>query len=869
MWSITRKLMAHSARMLIPAGIAILIGTAFIACTLLFGNTMNDSLRTQMTAQFGQADYVVTLGGEDDTVGALKLDDIARVDGVTGVRADASVDVSIVSGDSSASTLAIATASDPTLLPVSIVSGRQPTGDGQIALPRSVARQLGVSVGSTVTVEPGDSGMGSAVRSVTVTGLTSDPNGAYTFYGGAAVISDDALATVGGYDGFDKAWTSTAYLDVDASRADAAISDVKALLPSGSKVESREAAADEAVSSLSSSGVSIVTTFLLSFGVLAMVVAALVIANTFQVLVTQRRRTLALLRTIGATSGQLHRSVIVEALVLGLVSSTLGAAAGIGVMAAVCGSGVLASLGLNARLVLSVQAVVVPVVFGVVVTVLASLGAARSATAVTPLEALRPLELTDTRRSGRVRAVIGVLLLLAGCALAAYGFWRVWDSLHGGAALKDTAYETALLSGIAGCALAFLGLTVTAVFWMPWAMRLGGMVASWSGPSGTVAAANVRRNPRRVAATGTALLIGVTLVSCIATGAQSAKRTMTDTLDTRYSVDVVAQGESLGTDDQAKVERVSGVERTVLAPTATATVHGEKDSGESLRVLLVGVDGASDLRSVMRADLSGSSIDAGTALAPEYSAWSGKRLDIGSRATFDLDGDSSSSTASSSGSLRLAVTRADYRRVSSDYPAVVFVDSSLFSDGTIDGTGSMLLVKIDQSSTSSMSSTFEALQKALEKSGSVSLTGPIAEREQWETTIDSMMAVLVGLLGVAVIIALIGVANTLSLSVIERTRESATLRAIGMTRGQLRRSLAIEALVIALVAGVAGVLLGIGFGWLGAYMVFAVAVTPVLAVNWGMTGLVLAVAAVAAVLASVFPARRAVSVPPVRALAEA
>ncbi len=272
----------------------------------------------------------------------------------------------------------------------------------------------------------------------------------------------------------------------------------------------------------------------------------------------------------------------------------------------------------------------------------------------------------------------------------------------------------------------------------------------------------------------------------------------------------------------------------------------------------------------MRADLSGASIDAGTALAPEHSAWSGKKLAIGSTAIFDVDGDSSSSSSSSSASsgLRLAITRADYHQVSSDYPAVVFVDSSLFSDGTIDGTGSMLLVKIDQSSTSSMSSTFEALQKALGKSGSVSLTGPIAEREQWETTIDSMMAVLVGLLGVAVIIALIGVANTLSLSVIDRTRESATLRAIGMTRGQLRRSLAIEALVIALVAGVAGVLLGIGFGWLGAYMVFAVAVTPVLAVNWGMTGLVLIVAAVAAVLASVFPAHRAVSVPPVRALAE-
>ena len=140
------------------------------------------------------------------------------------------------------------------------------------------------------------------------------------------------------------------------------------------------------------------------------------------------------------------------------------------------------------------------------------------------------------------------------------------------------------------------------------------------------------------------------------------------------------------------------------------------------------------------------------------------------------------------------------------------------------------------------------------------MTGPIAERTVWANMIDSMMMLLVGLIAVAVLIALVGVANTLSLSVIERTRESATLRAIGMTRGQLRRSLAVEALLISLVSGISGVLLGTLFGWLGAYVVFSM---------YGINGIVLAVAAVAALLASVFPARRAVSTPPVEALAEA
>lgn len=131
-----------------------------------------------------------------------------------------------------------------------------------------------------------------------------------------------------------------------------------------------------------------------------------------------------------------------------------------------------------------------------------------------------------------------------------------------------------------------------------------------------------------------------------------------------------------------------------------------------------------------------------------------------------------------------------------------------------------------------------------------------------------MMMLMVGLIAVAVLIALVGVANTLSLSVIERTRESATLRAIGMTRGQLRRSLGVEALLISLVSGVVGVILGTLFGWLGSYVVFSMYGTVAFSFEWTVNGIVLGVAAAASLLASVFPARRAVNTPPVEALAE-
>ena len=185
------------------------------------------------------------------------------------------------------------------------------------------------------------------------------------------------------------------------------------------------------------------------------------------------------------------------------------------------------------------------------------------------------------------------------------------------------------------------------------------------------------------------------------------------------------------------------------------------------------------------------------------------------------------------------------------------------------GKGGHGYLEIALDSTLHADDVFTNVQNVFSASAGVTVTGPVAERTQWETMINGMMALLVGLIAVAVLIALVGVANTLSLSVIERTRESATLRAIGMTRGQLRRSLAVEALLLSLVSGVVGVVLGTLFGWLGSYMVFSLYGDTVFPFEWATNGVVLGVAALAALLASVAPARRAVKTPPVEALAAA
>ena len=912
MFSITVKLMKKSARMLIPAGIAILIGTAFIAATFLFGNAMNDSLARQTTAQLGGANYVISVDSSEGlseqerndiytrTVNDFQLDRIRATEGVKDVRVESSGSVTVANGDKHASSYAITTAAQRDLLPVSIIQGDQPVDSNEIALTKSVADQLGVKVGDSVTVNSrtaqavASTGYGSAGNdtaadsgmTVRVVGITEDPNGAYAYYGGASVLSDNVITAMNGIDDFGKLNVYLVYLDIDDAdqpSADATVKQIDKLLPKHFTVQSRAAMEEESIKSVSKGDTSITTIFLLSFGILAMLVAALVIANTFQVLVAQRRRTLALLRTIGANKGQLYVSVLFEAGLLGLIASMLGVGLGIGLMAALCQSGLMKATGMTMRLVLSWPAFVVPIAFGVVMTVIASLGSARSATAVTPLEALRPIELTDTRRAGKIRAILAGLLVLVGIGLAAFSAWQMNEKIAGHDSLADKQYPMVLLAAIAGCALIFLGLVLSATFWLPVLMRGVGALVAFAGPSAKVAHANIQKNPRRVAATGAALLIGVTLVSTIATGAASAKQTMNEALTTRYSVDMIAAGADMTSKQADEVAKIKGIKDSIYAPTRMMSM---KDAnGKDLNVLIVGVDGADALRKVVRADLSGVTISGDSVLMPKYSAATGKDIPLGKSVTFTSDvsgsqtgtADAAASDTENDGgqsdgvqTLTLAPQKVDYRRISANYAAVAFVDAGHFTNGDVKANGHIMLMRIDaESAGTTLNDVFTNVQNAFSASADIDVSGPVAERTQWETMINGMMALLVGLIAVAVLIALVGVANTLSLSVIERTRESATLRAIGMTRGQLRRSLAVEALLLSLVSGVVGVALGTLFGWLGSYMVFSLYGDTVFPFEWTTNGAVLGVAALAALLASVVPARRAVKTPPVEALAEA
>ena len=861
MLSITMKMMKKNLRMLIPAGIAILIGTAFIAATLLFTNAFDASLREQTTGQFGGSNYAVTADAQsgddahDSTVGGLKLNTIAGIGGVEGVRADVTRSVILNTGSQHGSGVALSTSADPKLLPVSIVEGNAPEPDGarQIAIPRKLAEQWNLKVGDTISSHAQHGDDAQDVQA-TITGLTTDPNNVYGYYNGASVASNDLMVAYSDVASFDAIPATAAYLHIEPAHESTVVAQVKAALSPGLTLQDRAHMEEQAIKSLSSNGGDVTKQFLLAFGVLALVVAALVIANTFQVLVAQRRRTLALLRTIGATKRQLYVSVLEEA-------GMLGVGVGTGLMA-------LASIatrdqslgGMRLTLNMSWQVIALPVLFGVAMTVLASVSAARTATSVTPLEAMRPLEISNQHRARVGRAVFGCLFLALGVALALIAI----PMNHS----KDGDISaSALLAGVGGCMLTFIGLAMTALFWLPWLMKGVGAFVSMFGPAAKLANANIQKNPRRIAATGTALLIGVTLISTLATGAAAAKATMNQALDTRYSVDVVAYGPNIPQHAANKVRSERGVGSLLYAKTASAEFTDEQ--GHAVPTTVIGVPDIAALQSVLNISIDNPApaFGAGDAIMPLVNNATGASFTFANNTVrlsqTDAEGNPSQHP------VDLHVEQRDYKRSAQNNEAVAFVNTALFDDGTFKADGNAMLIKLNVPSDMSLSDVFETIEQDLEVYPNVSVGGPVAERNQWESMVNMMLMLLVALLAVAVVIAVIGVANTLSLSVIERTRESATLRAIGMTRGQLRASLAIEALLISLVTSVVGMVVGTLFGWLGIYIVMSSIADVVYVIDWGTYAIILAIAIVCSLIASVFPARRAVKTPPVEALAEA
>lgn len=867
--------MRVSVGRLIAGGLAIVIGTAFLTATILASALIAETERNAAKAGYAQADLVIPNG-----VTPAAVERIRRFPGVEAVSGRRTV-YPQVEGPVGTAVVAVAPiADDPRLESQTIVSGSWP-GPGELTLPEDAAFRLGLGVGDDVTVsytlgvDPDSGEPTLRDTSTRLSGLTRDPAGAFAASGGEGVMpSDDWEAlTRGGVQEAEGWWADPVLVLV---RDDAAVVDVQAGLqrelwpeqPWAKDVLTLDEQADRDVAQLTGS-IHGLTVFVLAFAAVALVVAGLVIANTFQVLVAQRTRHLALLRCVGAVRRQVRGSVVTEALFVGFTASAAGVLLG-GALA----QGTLLVLRqfrvgvpLPNAVDLRWPVVVVPLLVGTVVTLAAALVPARAATRVPALAALRPLDVASLRAwGGRLRLAAAAVLTTAGAGLVVLGLFESTDGV--------SSPELGLGLAVLGGAVSFLGVLVGAPFWAPPLTAVIGRVAGRVGGAPAVlAAANSARNPRRTAATVTALLIGVTLVTTVSTAAASARSILDHELDSRYPVDVVigetpvwsndglVQGAEVAASRLDALRAVDGVEGVVSVGTAVLDLrigrpdwHAEPFRVPDEQALALLHDGSA------REAISGGAV----ALDP-----AGFGLpDDGLPDTVELRAPGTEAW------MRVPVFWARYTgldpTVSSDVAGQLGVDVAPTQAwaGLEDGAGDDVVSAMRDS----------LIATATDGAPPLALEGPVVRRADYARVIDTLLLIVLGLLAIAVLIAVLGVSNTLALSVIERRRESATLRAIGLTRGQLRRSLAVEGMVIAGVGAVAGIVLGLLYGWAGAVTVFAgvirgrapgAGLLPVefLALPLGRLGLVLLGALAAGLLASVLPARGAVRSSPVAALA--
>ncbi|MCC2335719.1 ABC transporter permease [Cellulomonas wangsupingiae] len=856
MLRLTLAQMRRSLPRLVAAGLAILLGSAFLTATLTAGDAITRGGYDAITASYGSADLVVAA---DEVTLADALEVARDTPGVTAADPLVLGWASFTSGRRSVSQAVLAQPSAPSLASLEVVDGRAPTSSDEVALPPSTAERLGVGVGDTVratwvvwsdeaTAVPTDEAAATSdegavatpaaepaptqpvatesTADVAVVGLVDDPRGAWSQYGGAGSATVDAVVLWSGRSGLDESGGTVLVEVGEAADVEAVRTAISEDLAGGGEVLTRDEAAIAAVEHFG--GGNVIVMLVLGFAAVALLVAGLVIANTFQVIVAQRTRMLALLRCVGARRGQLRASVLLEAGILGLASGTAGVLVGLGLSQAALS--VLARTQDGVPLPTTVHPtltnVVLPVVVGTLVTVGAALVPARAATRVSPVAALRPADDPSVRaRPGRVRLAFSLLLTLGGVA-----------ALLGGVAMGRAGYAVdamlPLAVAVLGGATSFVGLLVGAPLWIPAVVSAVGRPVAAISTTARLAAANTVRNPRRTSATSTALVIGVTLVMMMSTGAVSAQASLAREMDERAPVDLVAtriDGAAFTTDVREDVAALDGV--AAVVPARSGLVEG---ASAMVEVLVVGPEQTHVVRDAVAAD----ALASGRSVVPRWWADDATQVEATGGRTARID----VLTRATDGAL-LTTQAAD--------------------DLALDEQETALLVLLDPGADAM--GVMQDVQDAV-GSDAVQVASAAAERQSDERFIDVVLAVVIGLLGVAVLIALIGVANTLSLSVIERRRESATLRAVGLSRRGLRWMLATEGMLIAVVGALIGTVLGLLYGWAGVAAVFGPISDVRLSVPWAHVGAVLVVAVLAGLAASALPARSAARTPPVAAL---
>ncbi|HWH94149.1 MAG TPA: FtsX-like permease family protein [Baekduia sp.] len=828
-----RGLLARKLRLALTA-LAVALGVTLIAGTYIFTDTITKSFDNIFVESNKGTDVALSpnndLAGDDDPppIPGEVLDKVKQVDGVA--TAEGSVfssggsfrkaDGSKLKGQGFN---AIAGAHNVQRFEsFAPTDGRLPRTADEVAIPKATAENNGFKVGDKIQIQDE-----APKKTYTISGIVTIA-GVDTFGGGviAVMTLPEAQRMTGHENSFDEIEVA-AKPGVTAQQLKSRIAQV---VPKQVEVRTGSEQADKQTKDIKTGFLDFLRTALLAFAGISLFVGAFLIFNTFSITVAQRTREFALLRVLGAKRKQLMRSVLAEGLVLGVVGSAAGLVLGIGVAAGL--KALFKAVGADmpsTSTVIETRTIVVSLLVGTIVTLISTLAPAIRATRVPPLAALRE-GLDSGHKRSRFATPLAAVLTLGGLALMALGLF--------GAAKAGTALS---LMGL-GAVATFLGVALLSPRLVgPIAGFVGRPFERFRGITGRIARENTVRFPGRTAVTAAALMVGVALVTFASVFAAGAKTTIRDAVNNGSRAQAVVESTTFGSfSHQAgdAVAKVPGVKEIGTLRTAQAEVDGDKKG-------VTGVDPKTfpDLYhaewkqgddDTLRA-LGDGSVVVSKKYAEDNDVKVGQTLDL---KTAKVD------------RLPLKVTG-----IIDDkgglYGPLTVANSVIQRDF---GTTKDAFVFVGYDDTANDKQVKASIDKLLDDQFPEAEAKTNAEFiEQQEGQVDQLLTLIYALLAMAIIVSLFGIVNTLVLSISERVRELGLLRAIGMSRRQVRRVIRYEAIITAQIGAVIGMALGI---------VLSVLVTRAiddfkLSIPIPSLILLFVLAAFAGVLAAILPARRA------------
>ncbi|HVR31560.1 MAG TPA: ABC transporter permease [Acidimicrobiia bacterium] len=818
-----RSLQANKLRFGLTA-LSVVMGVAFVAGSFVFTDTIQARFDTLFDDVYAGVDATIRIDETATVETSFDESYLTEVRAVPGVdRAEGSVSGSAqildrngeTLGGIGSPTLGFSWVADPALNVGRIGDGdgRAPVGPGEVVIDKYTAEANGFAVGDTIQV------------------LTEQGVGSYQLVGVAAFGTEDNLAgaTIAAFDldeahrlfGLEGRLDTIDVVAADDVAESELLADLATVIPTGTEVVTGQQQTQEQLDDVAA-GLGFLNVALLAFAGISVFVGAFVISNTFRITVAQRIRELGLLRAVGATTSQVNRLVLIEAAVLAVLASALGVLAGIGVAE-------LVRVGLDAvgialpdgPLRVEPRTVIVGFTVGVGVTLVAAILPARRAASVSPMAAIAAVDTRTPRKSLRNRAIVGSLLSLAGAG-----------ALVGGLTVQNGA-SLALVGG--GAAVVFFGISTLAP------LIAGPVARVVSSPfrsiTGKLARENTVRAPRRTASTASALMIGVTLVALVSVFAASIKVSISDTMETNPAdliVNSFADPLSTEVTDTALANLQASPEFDVVSPVTFGWY-----SIEGVNLDVAAVDPAT-LSQVWNGAPSIDFADMGDGLMVHVNVMEDNGWAVGD--VVDVEYVAGTVPTEIVGTFETSLL------------AYTLVSHEVYGRNVGHGPASFASIRLAEGVS------LEAGEAAAEADVAGFPTLQVMTRsesiETAEAQIEQLVSLFSGLLGLALIIAVLGIANTLALSIVERTREIGLLRAVGMSRRQVRSMVRIEASVTA----VFGVLLGVAMGTgLGFALVRSLEDDGLrtFAIPFGQLGVWVALAALAGVIAAIGPARKA------------